>query len=347
MGELRMDMTGIPENISGTYRIECTLGAGGSGVVYKAWHSRLHKYVVIKEDMLSPLIDMEARRSEVEALKNIRSMYVPQVFDFLTDGDRSFTVIEYVEGVSFDKLLVSGRGIAGHRLAKLYWQLASALKSIHRRNVCHRDIKPSNIMLTPEGDVYLIDFNSALVEGNSARLFSRSPGYASPEQYELFSRLERAAESRSEPDAVKNRDDGVETILLESDCVTEQIADDVAYRRAYPDMPFQVPDSEPQRETQVCIDWKRSDIYSLGATMYHLLTGKRPTERAGAGETMDGLDRSGGGIGRIIERSMRRDPSERFSSAGELAGAIRDLRHNDPRQTTRQTHTSNPQDLTA
>jgi len=331
-----MDMTGIPENISGTYRIECTLGAGGSGVVYKAWHSRLHKYVVIKEDMLSPVIDMEARRSEVEALKNIRSMYVPQVFDFLTDGDRSFTVIEFVEGVSFDKLLVNGQGFAGHRLVGLYRQLASALKSIHKRNVCHRDIKPSNIMLTPEGDVYLIDFNSALVEGNGARLFSRSPGYASPEQYELFSRLERtSAMSRSRPDAIKNRDDGVETILLGSDCVTELIEDDSIYRHAHPEKPFPVPDSGPRREAQVCIDWKRSDIYSLGATMYHLLTGKRPPERADAGETMDVTDRSGGGIRHIIERSMRRDPSERFSSAEELAGAIGDLRNTDPRRTHR------------
>ena len=44
-----------------------------------------------------------------------------------------------------------------------------ALEAIHKQNICHRDIKPANIMLTPDGDVCLIDFNAALVSGNDVR----------------------------------------------------------------------------------------------------------------------------------------------------------------------------------
>ena len=88
----------LPTLSDATYRIELELGSGGGGVVYKAWHTRLKKHVVIKELKMGSAHDIETQRNEVEALKNVKSAYLPQVYDFLTEGDRIFTVIEFVEG---------------------------------------------------------------------------------------------------------------------------------------------------------------------------------------------------------------------------------------------------------
>jgi len=79
------------------------------------------------------------------------------------------------------------------------------------------------------------------------------------------------------------------------------------------------------------IDWKRSDIFSLGATMYHLLTGKHPPERAANVVAISRLGRFSEGLVYIIEQSMRLNPKERFASARELSGAIRSIHKHDTR----------------
>jgi len=267
-----------------TYEIESQLGAGGSGAVYKAWHKRLRKHLVIKEQKDGTTKEVEAHRNEIEALKNIKSMYIPQVFDFLMEESSSFTVMEYIDGDSFDKLLKAGRMFSKKQLIKWYYQLACALQVIHRHDVCHRDIKPSNIMLTQDEDACLIDFNSAFVSDNNTKVVNRSLGYASPEQYMYF---ELCVDFHS----------GKTSYVAEPQRVYNG-----AYIRAAP------------------IDWKLSDIYSLGATMFHLVTGKRPPELADEKTIALSLDDSD--LGHIIKRSMQATPDDRFSSATELCKAL-------------------------
>jgi len=218
---------------------------------------------------------------------------------------------ELVEAFSLDKLLAPGLGFPAPHVAKWYGQLASALEALHRQGVCHRDIKPANVMLAPGGDVCLIDFNAALVRGAGSRLVSRSPGYASPEQDRLFRTFAGSGgalapwggQCLGEPGAASEV-----TILLEADSKTETL----------PAQAVQVP---PPQD----IDWKRSDIYSLGATMCHILTGKRPPERALGIAAALGDGRCDRGLAFVIERSMRMDPAERYPSAASLSEAVRNI----------------------
>ena len=300
---------GIETVVSSTFLIESELGSGGCGAVNKAWHTRLRKYVVVKEFKHGSNCSSEIRRNEVEALKNVKSAYLPQVFDFLTEADRSFTVLEFIEGESFDKLLKRGQSFSQMQVIRWYLQLASALESLHKLSIYHRDIKPSNVMLTPGGDICLIDFNTALVGGNETHFVSRSKGYASPEQCELFQRLESArcgsANAVSTGDVrIGTPDAGNATVLtgmfsLFADCGDKMTVD--------------------------CIDWKRSDIYSLGATMRHIMTGKHPPWRDGETGSISESSQYSKCLMQIIERSMSIAPDKRFASMEEVAAAVLDV----------------------
>ena len=323
-----------------TYRIEAELGEGGGGVVYKAWHTRLQKYVIIKELKNASASDVETQRNEVEALKNVKSEYLPQVFDFIIEDNRIFTVMEFIEGESLDKLLECEQKFTQPQVVKWYAQLATALEAIHKQNVCHRDIKPANIMLTPAGDVCLIDFNAALVSGNDVRLISRSLGYASPEQYEIYERFRRtrnapirlgsssvtAAPYSDVATEVLGNDDETE-ILPEDSQKTEIISEYMDTQKTELLAPSVTGD----------IDWKRSDIYSLGSTMYHLLSGKHPPERAAEVVPVSKLGHYSEGLVYIVEQSMMLNPTERFASAPLLGEAVRNIHKHDTRWRISQT----------
>lgn len=100
-------------------------------------------------------------RQEVDILKNLNHMYLPQVLDFLTEGNDIYTVMSYIPGRSFKELLEEGSPFRPNQLIRWGMQLCSALNYLHGQNppIIHGDIKPANIMLTPEGNICLIDFN--------------------------------------------------------------------------------------------------------------------------------------------------------------------------------------------
>ena len=93
--------------VADTYTILEKVGEGSGGIVYKAYHKRLQKEVVIKK-LRKKSADMQMNRQEADILKNLNHMYLPQVLDFLTEGNDLYTVMSYIPGRSVKELLEEG-----------------------------------------------------------------------------------------------------------------------------------------------------------------------------------------------------------------------------------------------
>lgn len=290
------------------YQIESILGSGGGGIVYKAWHMRLQKYVALKRvsDSKQPV----ASRAEVDMLKNLKHTGLPQVYDFLTDDSGVYTVMEFIPGRSFSQLLSAGQRFSQKQVIKWAQDLSGALAYLHGRNppILHSDIKPANIMLTPEGEVCLIDFNvSLMLNGADVEVVGRSHGYASPEQYgpEALPRSLRIVPANTEQININD---------------TESLF-----------VPVPQMSSSARERTAIRMD-TRSDIYSLGATLYHMLTGEKPAIASGEVKPIGAYQLGlGDAIVYIIEKCMERDSAKRFQTAAELHRAFRDIRKLDSR----------------
>lgn len=259
--------------IKGMYRIIRPLGSGGLGTVYLAYHENLQKQIVVKKvkDKIANLVDC---RIEADILKSLHHMYLPQVYDFLQLEEGIFTVMDYIPGCDLKYYL--SRGIFFEESQLVFWmkQLCQVLQYLHTRKppVLHCDIKPENIMITPEGNVCLIDFNISLDGENNKDLVGVSSRYASPEQ------MRRAENIRWYGTGGSVRLDG------------------------------------------------RSDIYSLGAVFYEMVTGQPPR---GGGETTCPVTRMpyscSDALANIIAKAMEKNPSRRFATAARMEQALQHM----------------------
>ena len=172
--------------IAGNYRILQEIGRGGTGTVFLGYHQHLRKYVVLKETRLS-IGDERVIRRETDILKNLHHMYLPQVYDFLIDGSNVITVLDYVEGSDLSRYPCGPENLSEEVLLKWLEQMAEVLAYLHSNQVpvIHSDIKPGNVIIRPNGDICLIDFNISLLINDKVRVNGYSAQYASPEQFYL------------------------------------------------------------------------------------------------------------------------------------------------------------------
>jgi eukaryotic-like serine/threonine-protein kinase len=176
----------------GRYRIIEQVGAGGMGVVFRAHDERLHRDVALK--ILSPgtLGDQKARqrfRNEALTLSKFSHPNVAYIFDFDTQDEIDFLVMEFVEGVTLHHKLRDG-AFPEEEVIRLGVQIANALGEIAKFGLVHRDLKPSNVVLTPSGETKLLDFGLAKLlpandvtcsQGEAPNLAGTLP-YMSPER---------------------------------------------------------------------------------------------------------------------------------------------------------------------
>lgn len=260
-----------------TYQILEKLGEGSGGTVYKAYHKRLKKEVVIKK--IKGNMTLDACRQEVDILKNLRNSYLPQVLDFLVIDEGIYTVMSYIPGKSLKQLMDEGMSFTVNQMVRWGMQLCNALNYLHSQNppIIHGDIKPSNIMLTPEGNICLIDFNVSFFLDEDTVL-GYTNGYTSPEQYIL------ALDSES-PHHIANYSN---------------------------------------------ID-EKTDIYSVGATFYHMITGKKLQNYKEKIDRKLLSEKTNIVLADLIAKAMEIEPEKRYQSAFEMFQAFQGLSKKDER----------------
>lgn len=318
--------------IASTYRIIRKLGSGGGGNVYLADHLRLNKKVVLKADKRKITTRASLLRREADVLKNLNHPNIPKVYDFFAEDDTVYTVMDYIAGESLERPLKRGEHFSQPQVIQWAKELLDALEYLHSpthgdppRGFVHSDIKPANLMKTPDNHIILIDFNIALSLGEDC-VIGCSSGYASPEHYGLDfssesdtvngeSETEAAISENSETEADENT---VERTITETDSdVTEADEKEKIERSSGSPKKMIVPDV-------------RSDIYSTGATLYHLLSGTKPAKNAKAVIPLSEKEFSPQVI-KIISKAMNPNPDLRYQTARDMKSDFLYLRICDPR----------------
>src|SRR3989442_5758190 len=146
----------------GRFAVRARLGKGGMGEVYRAYDTALKRPVALKRITPRLQSDENYRRRflhEAQCASGLTDQHIAGVYDVLEANNEIFLVMEYVEGVTLRQQLQ--RAISIEKLLDIAVQCAAALVAAHERGIVHRDLKPENIMLTPAGQVKILDFGVA------------------------------------------------------------------------------------------------------------------------------------------------------------------------------------------
>ncbi len=283
--------------LDGKFKIVQVLGEGGMGTVYKVEQVDKPGYFrAVKELLISPNTTEEERKSaierfdkEIDLLFNLKHPRIPSLILSFHERGNNYFVMEFVPGRTLEKILEDNKGpLDEGQVINWMMQVCEALSYIHSRTppIILRDLKPGNIIVTPDGNVQLIDFGIARRFDPNKRTNTENLGtisYASPEH---LGSITAPGQKRSAQNPGK---------LVQTDA--------------------------------------RSDIYSLGATMYHLLTNREPdpiqTPPSGSILAKNPRLRTvqiGGRVvcpvEQVIIKAMQQDPAHRFQSAEAMRMAL-------------------------
>ena len=250
--------------------------------VYRAHDEHLQRDVAVKILPAGFLADEASRkrfRREALALSKLNHPNIATVFDFDTQGDVDFLVMELIRGTPINALIKTG-WMDESKIIRLGIQLANGLAAAHARAIIHRDLKPANLMVTPDGLLKILDFGLAVV--------------ANPPS------------------------DSDET--LSASTKVAEVAGTVPY------MP-------PEQLRGLPTD-NRSDIYSFGAVLYEMATGKRPFPQQQSAALIGAIlhekpsapssvnRRIAPGLETVIMKALEKEPERRYQSAREVLAAL-------------------------
>ena len=282
------------------YRIVETLGEGGMGVVYKARDEHLDRFVAIKVLPPEKVADPERKRRFVQEAKSASALNHPNIITIYDIASDDGTDFIAMEYVPGKALnrLIPRRGLPLGDALRYAVQIADALAAAHAAGIVHRDLKPGNVMVS-----------GAEEQGRA--------GLVKVLDFGLAKLVERADNSDLEM---------TESIRNEKGFATEEgtIVGTISYMS---------PEQAEGRKVDV-----RSDVFSFGALLYEMVTGRKAFQGDSklstlsailredpkpASQVVEGLPHE---LERIIGRCLRKSPERRFQTAADLKVALEELK---------------------
>ncbi len=311
----------MPQTL-GEYRILEELGHGGMGRVYKAWHTKLDRVVAVKVLPRGRVDDRQAIgrfEREMKAVGRLAHPNIVQAYDAREIDETPVLIMEFVDGLDLAEL---GRRVGRLPVAEaceLVRQTALALQCAHEHGLVHRDIKPSNIMLARTGEVKLLDLGLARFYAGGLSQFSR-PGDAPP-------LTDPAAAKMGLSPSVASAG---ETPVPPSVSAAEEMT---GTGQAMGTADYMAPEQAADSRT---VDI-RADLYSLGCTLYKLLSGRAPFSGPAYHGTLEKMHAHvhqpappirqlvptvPEELAAILDRMLAKEPNNRFATPAEVAGAL-------------------------
>jgi serine/threonine protein kinase len=274
------------------YRILGLLGAGGMGAVFKAEHRLMERVVALKvmrQSLLNRPSAVTQFRQEVRVAARLSHPNIVTAYDADQAGDVHFLVMEFVPGSSLDEVLRQRGPLPVAEACDAVRQAALGLQHAYEQGMVHRDIKPHNLLRTPEGRVKILDFGLARFVREITSAADQPTTDTSSGRWALLM--------------------GTPDYIAPEQALTPQQAD------------------------------IRADIYSLGCTLYYLLTGRVPfpagsaeqkvaahIEKPAPSAKTSRLDLPPG-LDEIIERTLAKDPANRYQTPVDLVHALEAFVH--------------------
>ena len=298
-----MSETISPNSKISQYTIVSKIGEGGMGEVYRARDTKLGRDVAIK--VLPASLSENADRlnrfeQEAQAAGALNHPNILSIYHIGTHAGAPYIVSELLEGETLRDRL-NGNPLPQRKAVDYALQIARGLAAAHEKNIVHRDIKPENIFITNDGRVKILDFGLAKL--------------------------------------IPRRGDGAIGGVGEEDPTIAHPVSPSPNRPVRTD-PGTVMGTmgymSPEQLKGTHID-HRSDIFSFGAILYEMLSGRRAFRADSMAETMSAILREdppdlsetnktvSPALERVVRHCLEKNPAERFHSARDLAFAIESL----------------------
>ncbi len=287
--------------VVGPYRVLERLGEGGMGQVFKARHGRVGRIdavKIIRPERVTNAIALQRFLREAAAAAKLSHPNIVRAYDVDQFGELYYFAMQYVPGTDLSRLVKQHGPLPITQACNFIYQAAQGLQHVHDHGLVHRDIKPSNLMIgAPETAGPAPASRTAVRQANVVKILDLG-----------LARLlddEEPAAGDGRPALTK-----LGTVLGTADYLAPEQARDSRLADA------------------------RSDVYSLGCTLYFALTGRPPFPGGSAIEKMmhHQLDEPEPveqvrpevppALAWVVRRMMARQPDQRYPQAGAAAADL-------------------------